>query len=450
MNRRHFTFFLAFVAMSAGSHTAQAQTGILTLDECLEIALQNNSDLDIQRDMISEITAKSEQLKKTRLPQVAIDANYVRFSDVMEMDITSRLVGLPLQLPPTYLRFGDEDNYALRGAVSQPLFTGFRLKNNIASSTEQIHVEEFALEAEINSLVFRVKEAYYKLLYAIQAAKLIHLSLGSVDEHLKDVENLFNQGMVTQDEVLKAAIKRSEAELNVSRAGNNIMIRRQLLCDILGLPPGSEPDISEEIGVAAISVTNETAIVLAGEERPEIKQLKHQIEALHYHADAQHGDYFPTISIIGTYEYGKPGLNKFKNDWMDHWTVGITSNWKLWDWGIRRARVQEAKSALNRADHSLIRLKKAIALDVQQSTLRCEEISKQLELFRKKREQAEESFRLVQNKFKQGIATNTEFLDSEHEMTKSRIEEYNSIIDHNIALANYERAIGVYAKTLCK
>ncbi|MBN1154006.1 TolC family protein [candidate division KSB1 bacterium] len=439
------TFFMLMSLFSGVSLDAQVSVSTMDIDRCIEIALQNNIDLNIQRDKISEFIAKSEQLEKSQLPQISLDANYIRFSDVMETDIASRLTGLPLQIPPMVLRFGDEDNYALRGTLTQPLFLGYRLKHSIESTRKQISAEESSYHAEINSLIFRVKEAYYNLLYAMQSSKLIRLSLESVDQHLKDVNHLLEQGMVTRNELLKVEIKKSELELYVIRSENTITLRRQILCDLMGIPIDSELTITDEVQAGDIDIPVDSAFTLAREQRPEINRLNHQIDALNHQMQAQRGDYFPSLSLIGSYEYGKPGLNKLENEWMDYWTIGIASNWKLWDWGIRGTKVQEVKARLNYAEHSLLKLNHGIALDVQQAKLKLDELKNQLSLFKQKREQAEESFRLVQNEFRQGLATNSDFLDSENQMTKSKIEEYNSIINYNIALANYERAIGLYA-----
>jgi len=418
---------------------------ILDIDRCITIALSHNYDLKIQQDNIDEVRSRSQKTIKSQFPQITLGANYLRMSEVMEADIASRLTGLPVTLPPLILRFGDEDNYTIRASLSQPLFTGYRLRNSIKSSIEQINAEKYTLNAEVNNLVFSVREAFYNLLNARQTSELIQLSLKSIDEHLRDIVNLYDQGMITRNELLKVEIKKSEIELNIVRADNGIELARHHLRDILGIPLDSEFTITHDLSPLKIAVEDAEAIEMALEGRPEINTLTHKMEAMNHLIDAQRGDYFPSISLIGSYEYGKPGLNKLQNEWMDYWSVGLNANWKLWDWGIRKANVQGAKASLNRIRHTLNKLNHLISFDVQQSDLRVKELSDQLNIYRKKREQAEESFRLVGDEFKQGLATNTEFLDAENEMTKSRIEEYKSIIDYNIAISNYERAIGIYS-----
>ena len=107
---------------------AKNQSKTLTLDECISLALKNNFDLKIERQTINEANAKFDQIKAKRLPQINFDASYIRFSEVMETDISEMMSGLSIPIPPTILRFGDEDNYSLKLSVTQPLFTGFRLK----------------------------------------------------------------------------------------------------------------------------------------------------------------------------------------------------------------------------------------------------------------------------------------------------------------------------------
>ena len=81
-------------------------------------------------------------------------------------------------------------------------------------------------------------------------------------------------------------------------------------------------------------------------------------------------------------------------------------------------------------------------MDIQKALLNKKEIKKRLQLSRQAKVQAEENFRLVADQFKHGLISNTEFLDAETLLTKSKIDELRAIADFNIAVADLERATG--------
>ena len=81
---------------------------------------------------------------------------------------------------------------------------------------------------------------------------------------------------------------------------------------------------------------------------------------------------------------------------------------------------------------------------MEKSKLNKKEAAERIALAQETRAMADENFKLVSNQFHQGLVTNTEFLDAEAQLTKSKIEEWRAIIDYRIAEADYERALGVW------
>ncbi len=427
--------------------SAMGQSRIMTLDECISMALKNNSELKIQRESIQESDARVKQVKSGRWPQFNAEATYLRFSDVMEIDLASRMSDLlPLQLPPTLLRFGDEDNYAVNVSVTQPIFTGFKLSNSIGAAEYLLRAEQSVAEAQVNQLIFQVKRTFYMLLTAGQMKQVALLSLQSMEAHLGDVRNMHQQGMLPKNEVLKAEIKKSEISRLISQSENRITLITKSLSNLIGLDLDTEIIPDAQLLDTPFSIDLSTAPDQALQNRPETAQLAHQAKALRHQLNSVKADYFPMISFIGHYEYGKPGLNKLENKWMDYWTLGIAAKWSLWDWGLKRSKVLQAEASLRRLDESEVELHRAIQLDIEQCTLKINEAEELTRILSQTKAQAEENFRLVSDQFSQGLVMNTEYLDAETQLTRTKIEELQAMTDYQIAVADYERAIGKLAR----
>jgi len=443
----HKVLFVMFylIIIFWGNSPAVEPGKLLSLDDCISMALKNNCDLKIQEQAIREARAKSSQVSSLRLPRLDFDASYLRFSDVMEANIAEKMTGLPFQLPETVLRFGDEDNYSLKFSLSQPLFTGFKLSNNLKASQSQVQAELAVKDEKANNLIFQVKQTYYHLLSAFKLKEVAATSLHVIEAYLKDLQAMYQQGMLDRNEVLKVEIKKAETELLINQANNKIAVLKNLLLNLTGIALDSAIDIDQDLEFKPMPTDFNNALEKAYAKRPELAGLAFNIQALDHVSKAARGEYFPMISLVGAYEYGKPGLNKLENEWMDYWTVGIAAKWNIWDWGNKGAQIQQAKASLEKLKQTREKIKQQILLDVQQAFLQKQEAEQRVAVYQQVKLQAEENFRLVGDRFHQGLEKNTDFLNAEAQLTKAKIDEVRAIADFYIAVANFERTIGDWA-----
>ena len=431
-----FAFILCAPLMLQGQNT------ILSLEDCIDHAMERNYELRMQNEDINVSKAGLEIARKSRLPQLKAGASYLRFSEVMTANISEQMSGLPLDLPPVQLRFGDEDNYSLNMSLVQPIFTGFRLRNQIKAAESVLLAEKAVREAGINQLVYEIKESYYNYISAVHRKRIAELSLKSVISHLEDVGNFYDQGQTTYNDVLKTKIRKSEMELMVSRADNQIFLLRKALMHMLGMPLTDSLSIETNLEYRTLDIGLEDAIDEALMRRPELTSTAFRKNALSAAINSVQSEFYPSISLVGGYEYGKPGLNKLENEWMDYWTVGVSAQWQLWDWGIRNEKVQQSRAMVSRIEHSESLLLESIRLDVHQAYRKMTEYDLQVRLHRFICEQAEENFRILSDKFNQGLATNTDYLDAETQLTKAKLDEIMAMAQHCIAAADLERSMG--------
>ena len=443
VNNKYLIFSFIALLMAINSSIAGGQDSLkLTLDDCISLALKNNFDLQIEKQQIRESQARLKEIQAVRLPQVNLLASYLRFSEVMEASITPEIQGLPFQIAPMYLRFGDEDNYMTKLNVSQLLFSGFKIKNNIKATENHVEATKYNEKIQVNRLVFKLKETYYNLINAQKLKEVTVLSQNTIAAHLKDIQNLFDQGMVNKNEVLKVEIKKSEMELLNHQAANRIELLKKLLLTLMGLDLNSRISIEDQLIFMPDSLNSTQAVRYATQSRPEINQVEFFLKSSQNLIKSAKSEFFPSLSLMGSYEYGKPGYNKFENKWLGFWTLGIAAQWNIWDWGIRNSKIEKAEVGKNKLKYARKKLKQAIELETQNALLKEKEAKKRVLISRQIKQQAAENFRLVKNQFQQGLVTNTEFLDSENQLTKTNIDELRAIVDYNIALADVDRAMG--------
>lgn len=441
--KKIYLLFLLLPALVFG----QTQKKVIKLDECIEMARQNNSDFILKQMSVKRAEANLKLARSTRLPHVNFDATYNHVSEAVKAQIG----GLNLQVPyfpepvaiqPIEFQLGSQDNYSFKLGVTQPLFTGFRISNMIKASESQLQAEILNLNVELNGLIFNIKSAYFNLVKSYKFKEITETSLELVQAHLSDVKNLYEQGMVPKNEVLKIEIKVSEVELKMNKADHAIELATLNLLNLIGMDSNQRilPDLEAELEISDSGAKASAEAALSN--RPELLVLSSSADAAQKYIDANKAGYYPQLSFISFYEYGKPAINMFKNEWMDYWAVGLAMKWNLWDWGGRKATIATAKVQKEQIIETQQMVKRFIEIDVQKAMLAKKEAEKNLKITLKKEQQAEENLRLVKDQFKQGMVTNTDFLDAETQLTQAKIENVQAKIDYRIAVADLDRAAG--------
>ena len=111
-----FSFLLLF------SQCLRAQENKLNLEQSIQIGLQNSKELKISESKIESNKAKIKEVKSQFLPQLKLNAGYLRQSNVDPYLIIIPFSAEPLQLSQVIL-----NNYTLKLSLQQPIYTGNKL-----------------------------------------------------------------------------------------------------------------------------------------------------------------------------------------------------------------------------------------------------------------------------------------------------------------------------------
>lgn len=159
-------------------------------------------------------------------------------------------------------------------------------------------------------------------------------------------------------------------------------------------------------------------------------------------------EYLPALSLVGNYTRFGDNPSVSGSDFKDseNWYVMGVASWNFWEWGRTKFRVDASRARENQALDAAKELNDQIALEIKNSYLNLQEAEKQIAVSQKVIEQAEENFRITQERFAERIATTTEVLDAQTLLTKARAEYANALGDFNISRARLQRAMGVIGR----
>lgn len=417
-----------------------AQQKVLTLEQSLEIGLENNKELKISESKVELNKAKYYETGTTLLPTIRASASYARLSDVPPFEVTVPFSPNPIKIQDPIL-----NNYNLGLSITQPIFTGFKLSSIKSAAKNNYEAESIQFDAEKNKLSLSIKEAFWNLYKAQKYVQLINENKRKLEEHFKDTEQFFFNELVTKNDLLKIKSQLSSIDYQLVEGNKNLSLARALFNKIIGLPITEQTQIDADNSLIKTDLLDLSEYInQALAQRNEIAAVEKIVNASDDLITAANSDWFPSVFLFGNYYYNKPNqrILPAQDKFNDTWDVGVSLSWELWNWGKTSYKVEQAEQQFKQSKLALDILKENIQLEVYKNYLTVKSEMEKLISSNQYVESSEENYRITKEKYNAQVATSTELLDSEVELLDAKVKQSNAISDYKIALEKLRISIG--------
>jgi outer membrane protein len=206
------------VAVYAQSETTATGTGDkLTLQNCLTLAIKNNSGL--------QADAKSVTIARAAVKEAA---GY--FRPKVDYAVVANKAEDPIYpYPKAIFPFADTDASAGSISVTQPLYQGGRLTNGLQIAKAQLNMMLENEQKSKQQLVFKVKEAFYQVWLAKKTLEVVELSYDNLERHSQKVNDFFQVGKASKYETLRAKVQWDTLKPQVIAAENRLKLAQHKL-----------------------------------------------------------------------------------------------------------------------------------------------------------------------------------------------------------------------------
>lgn len=440
---KYFLYAVGFFILSTTFVVAQKSME-MSLEECIKYGLENNKGIKIASDKVKSARLKKDEVNTSGLPSLSLQAGYTRLSEVDPFTITVPMGGTTqsFTVSPSLL-----NSYSAKLTLTQPVFTGFKIDLNKDLSDQTITASMFDLEAEKSKLRYSISNAYWSLYKVLEGKKVIDEYIKTIQLHLKDLNNFYNQGLITKNEVLKLEVQLSSTQVQLLETENGIQLAKLNLLNNLNLP--METDISlkplttpdELRDIPSLDEINTQAL----NTRPELKAMSIRIKSRETAVKLTESAWYPDIYLIGNYNYARPNqrIVPTKDQFDGTWDVTLSLQYTLWNWNATSYRTQQAESDLSQTNYQFEMMKDGVLIEVKQAYLNYIANKSRIALAEKTVTQAEENYRISYNLFQKGLIRNSDLIDAEVAVFESKIKLVTSISDLRNAEALLNKAIGI-------
>jgi outer membrane protein len=426
----------------------------LTIQQAVETGIQNSKALRTSQFKVDAADARASEMNTLRLPSLKVNGSYTRLSTVDPTVIpfpASGIVDDPatghVTLIPTLYQFGANlvNSYGLKATLQQPLFTGGKISgaSNAADYLSDATKEDYKKDKA--DILYNIKAAYWNLYRANEFKRFVDENVNQIQSHAKDAENLMKQGMLTSNDLMKVRVQLSDALVRQIDATNGVKMAMYALNNTLGLPLGTEIELAStiQIGERAWDPADqlvEQALI----KRPDVLGMNARVEAGSSGLTSARGGWWPQIYLIGNYNYMRPNPRIFPTvDQFDKtWDVTVSVSFDIWNWWQTGYQANQAQAQLAQAQEGLSMIKDGVMLEVTQSYLGVNQAKERKTVSEQGVKQAEENYRVMDDKYKLGMTQNSELLDAEVMLLQAKLNLTQSLVDYELSMARLSKAIG--------
>jgi TolC family type I secretion outer membrane protein len=422
----HKKILLLVLLLIISSQTLQAaetiQKGdILTLQQCINTALNNHPAINAAAGTIRQSESKIGQARAGYYPQINIQSDYSRIGQA-----------------PTSLRSDPYNYYSNSLNLNQTLFDFGKTSSSVDIQMLTKQSAEADFQNTAASLVLGVKEAYYSFLKAKMSEIVAKETVNQFQQHFDVAETFFETGKSSKIDVTSAEVNLSNARIQLISVQNALHIARVTLNKAMGLISAPEYDVEEQFYLEKISISFETALAQAYENRPDLLSTGLKKEALEKGIDLNKKGYLPVLSGNAAYGYAGDDTSMDKS-----WNVGVALAFPLFSGLSTKYAVDEARANLDVARANEESLRQSVYQEVQSAWLNRREAFERIEAGRIIVRQAEENVELAKGRYETGVGNSIEITDAMIKLNNAKMTYITALSDFSVAQARLEKAMGV-------
>ncbi len=431
----------------------------LTLEESIEVAKEGNLTIRSAEENLKAAAAQVRAALAGLLPRIAANSNYTYFKDVQKSVIRAEGdFGFPTpgggmnDMPPPSadneanlieLEFGAHHNFQGAVNLTQPLFAWGRYYYGYQAAKLNHEATQRDTDAAYNQLRLDVSEAFYGALVAQEFVRVAAQSVSLVEEQLGIAEASLAVGAATHFDVLRAKVQLANAKSVLIRAEHGVRIAKNTYKTLLNIPLAEDVTVKGTLEIPEnrhrLSLNVDALIQRALENRPEVHRAQFNEQAAHKQIAIAKTRRLPDLGLFSNYQISQ---NERLTQMNRIWSVGFQINIPIFDGFATRAAVQQTESVLKQAQLGGAQVKSGVELEVRAAYLNLLGAQTLIDVQRETVAQAQESVRIANLQFQNGIITTVALTDTQLALSQAEVNRLQAHHDYVVGLARLEKSIG--------
>ncbi|MDI9258288.1 TolC family protein [Flavobacterium sedimenticola] len=395
-------------------------------------------------DLRQKLSEKNLQLQMARKNYQSAKADYQQSNALFLPNITASYTGMVTTNP--LMAFGSKlnqeiltqsdfnpallndpkttQNFATKIEIQQPLLN---IDGIFGRQAAKAKMEAFQLQTQRTEeyLLLEVSKAYRQLQLAYKAVNVLEKAASTAKTNLKLVENYFKQGLLQKTDVLNVQVRVNDISNQLQYAKSNVQNASDYLAFLIN------EDTQGKTFKPAEALDNTIKVEVVdwqwSDHRKDIQAMQKSSEAYQKMLTMSKMSFLPRLNAFGSYElYDSQFLGTAAKGYL----VGAQLSWTVFDGYKSIGKYDKAKADFQKASLETEQYKKQSQLEFNKTHRQLKDAENKVGLSQLAFEQAQEAYRIRQNRFAQGLEKTTDLLVSETQMIQKELEHLQAVFEY--------------------
>ncbi len=416
-------FFVIGNVFCAQDDRILSENRTVTLNQAIELALQNNRSLKQSRlnvvssNLAVETTGYEFNIKVRPATWVSFSSEEELWAGGLEFEKKNQR-GITTSLATKIERTGDEYESSITVSLSVPLLNGFGTDYNLDpfySSIYNLENTKRSYYLQQVNIALDTISTVYEIIKNEQQAHLLTTQINALERHISLTKIKEKTGLATAMDLYRAEIRLKEVQNELTPVFELFENNTDRLLDLLARPIDGNMTVTAPVEYKPV-VTHfqeEEAVAIALVNRIEIEQAERKIEELRRKMILAKSNILPRVDLgMG---YGRLGDNKYFDLEEDNWVISLNGPTDL-SRSEEKAAFEQAKISLSQSKINLESQKQGIVREVRAQVNQMKKKKKLIEDRLEQGRQAQGKLDLALSKFNHGLADNFDLIESQTQM----------------------------------
>lgn len=420
----------------------------MTLEECMQYAIQNNPNLQMVR--LDELAnqAQIKEIKSAALPQVSGSGQYQNNFALAEQLLPGEIFGQPGTTIP--VRFGVQHTMNAGLNVQQTLFNK-SIKTGLKAAEASQAVTQLNTFKTMEDLIYQMAQIYLQLQLTEKQKELLNANLSRVNNLIDIAQIQFEEGIIKKIDVDQLKVNRTNLKSELQNLNIGVAQQKNYLKFYMGMPQNKDIQLAEYVMEDAQYILTDRLIL---DQNTNLKLLAKQFELTNYELENIKAGYYPTVSAFMNYGWNGQTDKLFSSGegaGMNGNTTGIWGlnlNVPIFD-GFKKRRQQEQvlikQNQLRLQRKTLVNQTELEFANANQ-TLTMNRVL--LETQKENMTLAEELYNVTKLSYREGVAPLTELLNAETSLKESQSQYITALLQIKLGELDHLKTSGQLAKLI--
>jgi outer membrane protein len=408
---------------------------------------QLNGSASYQRTLESQFSALSTGTDTTTAPAPTCD----RFVPQPGLTIEQRLDSLESAVECASgadpfasfrnLPFGRENTYRFGLSFSQTLFSGGQVGGQSQAASAGVRSAALGLTSARAQLLLDVTGAYYDASLAERLLAIAQATLEQADTTLSQTQLARLVGNLSEFDLLRARVTRDNQRPVVIQRRADRDLAQYRLRQLLDFPLDQPLVLTSELGdTALVDSSRLTAVVdklgdTTSATRAPVRQASEAVQAQRGLLRVARGQRLPQVALTSQYaQLAYPAkVSPFGSDFVSDWTISLGLQLPLFTGGRIGADVAVARANVSEAELRLQQSRELAEVDARNALIQLEAAQAGWQASAGTVEQAARAYQIAELRYREGISTQTELLDSRIQLQQAQASRARAARDLQVA-----------------